>query len=131
MIDIIISKLDKGSGVVVMDRDQYLHPLSEASNNDPTKFAHIDQHRPKTRGRPLKHFHRLLEKEKKLHEKVHKILPKAMAEQLCPKGSRLACAPIWPPKNTQTKTVHETHLISLWHARTTTHWLIGCKKNIV
>ena len=73
-----------------MDRDQYLHVLSEASINDPTKFAHIDQHRPKTRGRPPKHFHPLLEKEKQLHEKVHKILPKATAEQLCPKGPRLA-----------------------------------------
>ena len=86
--DIIISKPDKGSGVVVMDIDQYLHLLSEASINDPTKFAHIDQHRPKTRGRPPKHFHPLLEKEKQLHEKVHKILPKATADQLCPKGSR-------------------------------------------
>ena len=89
-VDIIISKPDKGSGVVVMDRDQYLRLLSEASINDPTKFAHIDQHRLKTRGRPPKHFHPLLEKEKQLHKKVHKILPKATAEQLCPKGSRLA-----------------------------------------
>ena len=72
-----------------MDRDQYLCLLSEASINDSTKFAHIDQHRPKTRGRPPKHFHPLLEKEKQLHERVHKILPKATAEQLCPKGSRL------------------------------------------
>lgn len=88
--DIIISKPDKGSGVVVMDRDQYLRLLSEASISDSTKFAHIDQHRPKTRGRPPKHFHPLLEKEKQLHERAHKILPKATAEQLCPKGSRLA-----------------------------------------
>ena len=52
--------------------------------------AYIYKHRPKTRWRPLKHFHPLLEREKQLDEKVHKILPKAMAEQLCPKGSRLA-----------------------------------------
>ena len=73
-----------------MDRDQYLRLLCEASINDSTKFAHIDQHRPKTRRRPPKHFHPLLEKEKQLHEKVHKIFPKATSEQLCPKGSRLA-----------------------------------------
>ena len=73
-----------------MDRDQYLRLLCEASINDSTKFAHIDQHRPKTRGRTPRHFHPLLEKEKQLHEKVHEILPKATSEQLCPKGSRLA-----------------------------------------
>ena len=89
--DIIISKPDKGSGVVIiMDKDQYLRLPREASINDSTKFAHVDQHRPKSRGRPPKHFHPLLEKEKQLHEKVHRILPKATAEQLCPKGSRLA-----------------------------------------
>ena len=62
--DIIISKPDKGSGVVIMDKDQYLRLLREASINDSTKFAHVDQHRPKSRGRPPKHFHPLLEKEK-------------------------------------------------------------------
>ena len=113
--DIIISKPDKGSGVVVMDRDQYLRLLSEASINDSTKFAHIDQHRPKTRGRPPKHVHPLIEKEKQLHERVHKILPKATAEQLCPKGSRHAHLYGLPKTRTQRKTVHETHLISLWH----------------
>ena len=65
--DIIISKPDKGSGVVVMDKDQYLRLLREASISDSTKFAHVDQHRPKSRGRPPKHFHPLLEKEKQLH----------------------------------------------------------------
>ena len=50
--DIIISKPDKGSGVVIMDKDEYLRLLCEASINDSTKFAHIDQHRPKSRGRP-------------------------------------------------------------------------------
>ena len=99
-----------------MDRDQYLRLLCEASINDSTKFAHIYQHRPKTRGRPPRHFHPLLEKEKQLHEKVHEILPKATFEQLCPKGSRLAHL-YGVPQNTQRKTVHETHLISLWHVQ--------------
>ena len=88
--DIIISKPDKGSGVVIMDKDEYLRLLREASINDSTKFTYIDQHRPKSKGRPPKHFHPLLEKEKQLHEKVHQILPKATADQLCPKSSRLA-----------------------------------------
>ena len=73
-----------------MDKDEYLRLLCEASINDSTKFAHIDQHRPKSRGRPPKNFHPLLEKEKELHKKVHQILPKDTAQQLCPKGSRLA-----------------------------------------
>ena len=73
-----------------MDRDQYLSLLNEVSINDPTNFTHIDQHCPKARGRPPKHFHLLLEKEKQLHQKVHEILPKATAEQLCPTGSTLA-----------------------------------------
>ena len=113
---VIIIRPDKGSGVVAMDRDQYLRLLCEASINDSTKFAHIDQHRPKTRGRPPRHFHPLLEKEKQLHEKVHEILPKATSEQLCPKGSSLAHL-YGVPQNTQRKTVHETHLISLWHVQ--------------
>ena len=110
-----------------MDRDQYLRLLSEASINDPTKFAYIDQHRPKTRGRPPKHFHPLLEKEKQLHEKVHKILPKATAEQLCPKGSRLAH--LYGLPKTQRKIVHETHLISLWHVQLPAALRNGCMKN--
>ncbi|CAH3032896.1 unnamed protein product, partial [Porites evermanni] len=57
------------------------------------------------------------QKEKQLHEKVHKILPKATAEQLCPKGSRLAHLYGLPKTRTQRKTVHETHLISLWHVQ--------------
>ena len=88
--DIVISKPDKGSGVVVMDKEEYIRLLGEASINDATKFTHVDKHRPKTRGRPPKHYHPLLEREKQLKGKLHKTLPKETADLLCPKGSRLA-----------------------------------------
>ena len=126
--DIVIPWPDKGSSVVVMDRDQYLRLLSEASINDPTKFAHIDQHRPKKQRKTSKTFPSTLTKRKKqLHEKIHKILPKATAEQLCPKGSRLAHLYGLP----------KTHKDCAWdpsyqpRARTTTRWRNGWMKNPV
>ena len=88
--DIIISKPDKGSGVVVMDRSDYVRLLSEASINDETKFKPVSLERPSTRGRPPKHYHPLLEKEKHLESVVRKILPKHVADSVCQKGSRLA-----------------------------------------
>jgi hypothetical protein len=54
--------------------------LNEASINE----------RPKSRGRPVKHYHPLLRKEKELETAVRKILPKEIANSICPKGSRLA-----------------------------------------
>ncbi|MCT4624122.1 MAG: hypothetical protein N4A46_10910, partial [Schleiferiaceae bacterium] len=88
--DIIISKPDKGSGVVVMDRSDYVRLLSEASINDETKFKPVSLERPSTRGRPPQHYHPLLEKEKHLEPVVRKILPKHVADSVCQKGSRLA-----------------------------------------
>ena len=64
--------------------------LSEASINDTSKFRKVDSERPKTRGRPPKHYHPLLEKEKLLGNVIRKILPKPVADTLCPTGSRLA-----------------------------------------
>ena len=87
--DIIITKPDEGSRVVVMKTD-YLRLLCDASIRDSTKFIECSNERPKTRGRPPKHYHRLLEKENELYTKVHNILPKSIADSLCPKGSRLA-----------------------------------------
>ena len=63
--DIVITKPDKGSGVVVMDKSQYLRLLSEASINDTSKFRPVSLERPKTKGRPPTYYHPLLEKEKK------------------------------------------------------------------
>ncbi|PFX16013.1 hypothetical protein AWC38_SpisGene19737 [Stylophora pistillata] len=88
--DIVITKPDKGSGVVVMDKTEYIRLLSDASIKDTTKFTPINTERPKTRGRPPKHYHPLLQKEKQLESVVRKILPKPIADTVCRKGSRLA-----------------------------------------
>ena len=48
----------------------------------------LDQ--PKARGRPIKHYHPLLEKEKELERAVREILPENVAEMVYQKGSRLA-----------------------------------------
>ena len=88
--DIVISKPDKGSGVVVMNKSDYIRLLSEASINDETKFQPISLERPRTKGRPPKHYHPLLEKEKHLESVVRRILPKHIADTVCLKGSRLA-----------------------------------------
>ena len=42
------------------------------------------------KGRPPKHYHPLLQKEKHLESVVRRILPKQIADIVCPKGSRLA-----------------------------------------
>ena len=65
--DIVITKPDKGSGVVVMDKSDYVRLLKESSINYETKFAPVSLERPKTRGRPPKFYHPLLQKEKKLY----------------------------------------------------------------
>ena len=88
--DIVIRKPDKGSGVVVMNKSDYVRLLSEASINDETKFKSVSLERPKTKGRPPKHYHPLLEREKHLDSVVRRILPKHIADTVCQKGSRLA-----------------------------------------
>ena len=62
--DIIITKPDKGSGVVVMDKDEYSRLLRKASVDDKSKFREVSAERPKTKGRPPKYYHPLLQKEK-------------------------------------------------------------------
>ena len=88
--DIVISRPDKGSGVVVMDKSDYVRLLSEASINDETKFKSVPLERPSTRGRPPKHYHPLLAKEKHLDSVVRRNFPKHIADTVCQKGSRLA-----------------------------------------
>ena len=88
--DIVIRKPDKGSGVVLMNKSDYVRLLSEASINDETKFKSVSLERPRTRGRPPKQYHPLLEKEKHLDSVVRRILPKHIADTVCQKGSRLA-----------------------------------------
>ena len=58
--DIVITKPDKRTGVVVMNKCDYIRLLSEASIDN--ESVSLDQ--PTARGRPIKHYHPLLEKEK-------------------------------------------------------------------
>ena len=88
--DIVITKPDKGSGVVDMDKSDYVRLLCEASINDQTKFTPVGLERPPTRGRPPKYYHPLFVKEKHLESVVRRILPKEIAVSVCKKGSRLA-----------------------------------------
>ena len=88
--DIVVTKPDKGSGVVVIDKSDYVRLLKESSINDEAKFVPVSLERPRTRGRPLKHYHQLLQKEKELSSVVQRILPKAIADSVIQKGSRLA-----------------------------------------
>ena len=88
--DIILTKPDKGSGVVVMDKSEYLRLLSEASINDASKFRPVPLEGPPSRGRPPTYYHPLLKKEKDLDSTVRRILPKPIADTVCPTGSRLA-----------------------------------------
>ena len=73
-----------------MDKSEYLRLLFEASINETTKFRVVDPERPKTRGRPPRHHHPLLQKEKELESIVRRILPKVIADSVRPTGSRLA-----------------------------------------
>ena len=73
-----------------MDKSDYVRLLKESSINDETKFKPVSAERPKMRGRPPKHFHRLLEKEKELTAAVKRILPKDIADSVVQKGSKLA-----------------------------------------
>ena len=74
-----------------MNEDEYSRLLRKASVDDKSKFREVSAERPKTRGRPPKYYHPLLQKEKALSIAVHKILPSAIANAVCIKaGSRLA-----------------------------------------
>ena len=79
----MITKPDKGSVVVVMDKLEYIRLLNEASINDLTKFRPVSQQKLTTRGRPPKYYYPLLAKEKYLESVVRKILPKEMADSVC------------------------------------------------
>ena len=74
-----IMKPDEASGVVVIDKSDYVRLLRESSINNETKFRPVCAERPKMRQRPPMHFHPLLQKEKELTASVERILPKAVA----------------------------------------------------
>lgn len=88
--DIVVTIPGKGSGIVVMGKSQHIRLLSSASIDDVTKFARVDDKRPNLRGRPPKHFHPLLQKEKDVHSILHQILPEDIATSLSPQSLRLA-----------------------------------------
>ena len=77
-----------------MNKSQYTELLNKASINNEEKFQSISLERPKSKGRPVKHYHPLLqkekEKEKEIESAVRKILPKEIADFISPKDSRLA-----------------------------------------
>ena len=62
--DIVVTKPDEGSGIVVMDKSEYLRLLSAASIDDTTKFSRVNDKRPNLRGRPPKHYHPLFRRRK-------------------------------------------------------------------
>ena len=88
--NVIITRPDKGNGVILLDKNCYLSLLNEASVSDTTKFRAISSKPPKRTGRPVKHYHPLLQKEKDLSNLLTNVLPSNLAKKLCPKGSRLA-----------------------------------------
>ena len=88
--DIVVTRPDKGSGVVILNKDMYVALLKKASIDDNTKFVPVSLEQPKRRGRPTKHYHPLLEKEKQLNKLVKDILPPEVAKSVIAKGSSLA-----------------------------------------
>ena len=65
--DIVITRPDEGSGVVILDKSEYVSLLKESSIRKTKSFE-----RPKAKGRPPKHYHPLLKKEKELSSIVKK-----------------------------------------------------------
>ena len=100
--DIVITKPDKGSGVVVMDKSEYLRLLSKASSNDSSKFRAVPLYRPSSKGRPPTYYHPLLQKEKELEFIVRRVLLKPIADTVRPTGSRF----VWFTKDTQGSAKH-------------------------
>ena len=61
-----------GDGVVVMDKEEYLRLLADASINNVTKFRIVQPDRPKCRGRPPKHYHPRVEEHKNSSSSIGK-----------------------------------------------------------
>ena len=85
-----------------MDKAEHIRLLSAASIDDSSKFLYVDDKRPKSRGRPPKHFHPLLKKEKDVNTILHQILPQNFADSLSPKGSK-TCSSLWPSQDPQSQ----------------------------
>ena len=76
--------------LLVIDKSHYSKLLKEASVDNREKFCSVSQEQPETRGRPKKHFHSLVQREKKLERTVRSILAKDIADDICPEESRFA-----------------------------------------
>ena len=88
--DIIITRPDKGNGVVVMDKCDYIRLLREASIDKQDKFTVLQEATKRGRGRPRKVDHPVLAKEREVLKVLNRILPSRIAAALTPVGSRLA-----------------------------------------
>ena len=63
----------------MMDKPEYICLVSAASVDNTPKFSHVDHKRlAKMRGRPLKHFRPLFQKEKELQEHLRQIFLKKL-----------------------------------------------------
>ena len=96
-----------------MDKSEYLRLLSEASINDTSKFRPVDTERPKTRGRPAKYYHPLLQREKQISAVISKVLPKLIADSIRPKGCRLAH--LYGPPKTHKEQLAMRPILSAMH----------------
>jgi len=124
--DIVATKPDKSSGIVVMDKSEYICLLSAASVDDATKFARVDDKRPNLRGHTPKHYHPLLQKEKDVHSILHRILLENVASSLSPKSSRLVN--LYGLPKTHKAKLSMRPILSATELITLT-WLNGLKKN--
>ena len=97
--------------MVVLEKDEYLRLLAEASIHNVTKFRIVERDRPKCRGRPPKHYLPLLQKEKELESLVRRVLPTAVAESV-PSVRFQAGPPSWFAQNAQERVSYATYSVS-------------------
>ena len=112
-----------------MDKSEYIRLLSAASIDNVTKFARVDDKRPNLRGRPPKHFHPLLQKEKDVHSTLHQILPEDITTSPIRFLRRVQDWPIFMgfPRHTKPNWVWDQFYQPL--ELTTLTWLNGLNKN--
>ena len=74
----------------MMNKSEYLRLLSEASINDQVNFGRFLSKGPRVKADHQHITTLFLQKEKELESIVRRILPKPIADTVCPTGSRLA-----------------------------------------